>query len=104
VLVKPGAIKVASLTCGSTACAIKAPKSVKIKVKRKRYRVNVLVPKALRAGASGKLRVTLPKAARKALTGRRTTVKVKVEITAGTSKTTKTIKATLKGREVQRDG
>jgi hypothetical protein len=45
--------------------------------------------------------VKLSKAARKALAGRRTTVKVKVTLTADGRKTTKTIKATLKAKKAK---
>jgi hypothetical protein len=93
--------KIATLRCGGASCTVKAPKSVKVKIKRKSYSVRVLAPKSLKAGKSGQLRVKLSKAARKALAGRRTTVKVKVTLTADGRKTTKTIKATLKAKKAK---
>lgn len=93
--------KIATLRCGGANCAVTTPKSVKVKIKRKRYSVGVLAPRALKAGKSGQLRVKLSKAARKALAGRRTTVKVKVTLTADGRKTTKTIKATLKAKQAK---
>ncbi len=93
--------RIATLRCGGASCTVTTPKSVKVKIKRKRYSVGVLAPRALKAGKSGQLRVKLSKAARKALAGRRTTVKVKVTLTADGRKTTKTIKATLKAKKAK---
>jgi hypothetical protein len=93
--------KIATLRCGGASCTVKTPKSVKVKIKRKRYGVRVLAPKSLKAGKRGQLRVKLSKAARRALAGRRTTVKVKVTLTADGRKTTKTIKAMLKAKQAK---
>lgn len=93
--------KIATLRCGVTRCTVSTPKAVKVKIKRKRYSVKVLAPRSLSAGGSGGLRVQLSKAARKALAGRQTTVKVAVALTADGKKTTKTIKATLKAKKAK---
>lgn len=97
-IARNGKAAIATLRCGAQACRVTAPKSVRVKIARKAYRVAVLAPKRLAPGRVGRLRVKLPKAARKALAGRKATVKVKVSIAAGGSKWTRTIKATLEGR------
>lgn len=96
--------RVATLRCGDANCRVTTPKSVKVKIKRKRYSVRVLAPKSLKAGKRGKLRIRLSKAARKALAGRRTTVKVRVTLTADGRRTTKTIKTTLKAKKAKKRG
>lgn len=102
VLVKGRSVRIAKLRCGPVPCTVKAPKSVRIKVKRagkpKAYRLAVVAPKLLGLGAAGDLRVRVPKAARKALKGRRASVKVKLTIKAGAKRSTSTVKATLKAK------
>lgn len=90
---------IATLRCGTARCAVKAPKSVKVKIGGKRYATKVLAPKALKAGRSGKVRVKLSKTARRALVGRRAKVKVKLTITAAGRKSIKTIRATIKAKK-----
>jgi hypothetical protein len=97
-------VRIAVLRCGDSSCTVKAPKKVKVKIKGKRYKLEVLFPKAIKAGGAGKLRVKLPKAARKALAGRRAKVKVKVEITASGKLTVKRVKATLKAKATPQAG
>lgn len=93
---KAGVATIATLRCGTAACAVKAPKWVKVKIDGKRYKVKVLAPKALKPRRSAKLRVKLPRAARAALAGRRAKVKVKVTLVAGGAKASKTVRAILK--------
>jgi hypothetical protein len=87
---------VGTLRCGSASCAISVPRSVKVKIAGKRYRVAVLAPKRLAAERRVKLRVKLTRAARKALAGRRAKVKFKVTAVADGRRTSKTITVTLR--------
>ncbi|MDA0180359.1 HtaA domain-containing protein [Solirubrobacter phytolaccae] len=87
---------VLSLTCGSAACAITAPKTVKVKIGGRTYTLTVTAPKSLAAGKKGTVRVKLTAAAYRALRGRKATAKVKVVLTAGGQKTTRTLSVSLK--------
>lgn len=87
---------VLSLTCGSAACTITVPKTVKVKVGRRTYTATVIAPKTLAPGKRGSVRVKLPAAAYRALRGRRTTAKVKVVLTAAGRKTTRTASVSLR--------
>jgi hypothetical protein len=91
---------VGTVRCGATRCAVSIPKTVRVKIAGKRYRVAVLAPKRLAAKRGGKLRVKLTRAARKALAGRRAQVKFKVVVVADGRRTAKTITSTLRaGRQ-----
>lgn len=87
---------VLSLTCGSAACTITAPRTVKVKVGGRTYTATVAAPKTLAAGKRGSVRVKLPAAAYRALRGRRTTAKVKVVLTADGKRTTRTASVSLR--------
>ena len=96
---RDGRAAIATLRCGEQPCKLTAPKSVRLKIGRKAYRVAVRAPKRLKAGRVGKVGVRLPRAARKALAGRRAKLEVKLTIAAGGRKTTRTIAVTLEGRK-----
>ncbi len=104
VLGKGRTARIGTLRCGAARCAVTAPKTVKVKIKRKRkrYRVKVLAPGSLAANVTGKLRVKLTKAARKALSGRRATVKLEIAVQAADGqRVAETVKATLKAKQAR---
>lgn len=70
---------------------LSAPKSVKVKIGRKRYTLTVTVPKSVKAGKSATVKVKLSRKALAALKGRTVRVSVSVRVTAnGRTSTVKT--------------
>lgn len=61
---------------------LSAPKSVKVKIGKKRYALTVVVPKSVKAGKSATVKVKLSKKALAALKGRTVKVSVAVKLTA----------------------
>jgi len=93
--------RVGFLTC-KTDCTVKAPKSVKVKIGKKKYTATVVVPKTGKAGKRFQVRVKLTKAAAKALAGRSAKVSVKVTLTADGMQETKTVSATVKAKKAKK--
>jgi hypothetical protein len=87
---------VATLRCGTATCTVSVPKSVKVKIGGRTYKVAVTAPKRVAAGKQATVRVKLTAAAYKALRGRKATAKVKVVVTAGGKRTTRTAAVSLK--------
>ncbi len=94
-----GVAKVATVSCrkGRT-CALETPKRVRIAIAGKSYSARVLAPKRLAAGRKARVRVVLPRAARKALVGRRASVRLKIVAIAGVRRTADTVVVTVAGR------
>ncbi len=92
-----GGVDVAKLTCRSTACKVKAPKRARVKISGKLFRAKVLAPKSLRAGASGRVRIKLPRAAIERLVGRRAVVKLRLVVEANGKRTAKTVRVEIRG-------
>jgi hypothetical protein len=95
-----GVATLARLTCPSAGatCVIAVPKRLGAKIAGKRYVLRVMAPKKVGAGKSARLRVHLPKAARKALGAKRLLVKVKVALHANGRTTKKVVKVKIAGR------
>ena len=93
--------RLATLACpaGTGACRVTAPKRTVVRIAGQRYSVTVLAPKSIQAARKATIRVRLPKAAADRLRGRRATVSVKVSITVGGKKTTRTITAIVSGKQ-----
>jgi hypothetical protein len=83
--VKPrGATPVATASCpGSSPCRVVVPRKAVIKLGGKRFKVKVKAPKSLRAGRSGKVKVIMPAAVRRALGKRTAKLKLKVTVVSG---------------------
>jgi len=85
-------VEVAKLTCPAGGpCQVTLPREVGLKIGGKRYRVAVLAPRRLREGASVTVRLRLPKQALAALAGRRTTVRLRVEIVNASGSVSRTV-------------
>jgi hypothetical protein len=90
---------IARLRCpAGSACAVKTPKRVAVRIAGKRHVLAVLAPKRIAAGRAATVRVRLTRKAAARLAGRRAAVKVRVQVTApGTSATVKVVEVTVKG-------
>jgi len=84
---RSGLATVASVTCPDGTCQIKVPKAVKVKIANRRYSLKVKAPKKLGTGKTATIKLSLPKAARKALGKRRATARLTLKVTSsnGTS-------------------
>jgi hypothetical protein len=87
---------VLSLTCGTSACKLTTPKTIKVKIGGRTYTATITAPKTLAAGKKGTVRIRLTAATYRALRGRKTTAKVKVVLTADGKQTTRTVSVSLK--------
>ncbi len=98
--------RLATLSCPTRGevCRVVAPKRTTVRIAGKRYALTVLAPKTIGSGKKATVRVRLSKAAARRLEGRKTTIKLKVTITANGKKTTRTIEAPIKGKKVRRGG
>lgn len=93
--------RIGFVTCKAD-CAISTPKTVKVKIGKKKYKVTVLAPKSAKAGKRFQVRVKLTKAAAKALAGRRAKVAVNVKLTANGQSETKKLSATIKAKKAKK--
>lgn len=91
-----GVATVGVVPCKGVACKISAPKRVKVKVGERSFRVRVLAPKRVAAGAKAKVRVKLGGLALAELAGRTTTVKVRTVIRQGEKKRTQLLRLRLR--------
>lgn len=97
-----GVAEVVIVSCRKgRACALKTPKRVRIAIAGKSYSARVLAPKRLAAGRKVRVRVVLPRAARKALVGRRASVRLKIVAIAGDRRTADTVVVTVAGRRLE---
>ena len=93
-----GKAKVASLFCAEGTCAVKAPKTVTVKIGKRKFKIKVVRPASIAAGKTAPLKIVLPKAAVKALGKRRLKAKIKVTITSSNGETVnRTINVKLRG-------
>lgn len=92
-------IAIARLSCpeGGT-CWVKLPRKLRLKIAGKRYRATVVGPRRLQGGGSAILRLRLPKRALLKLTGRRTHIKLTVEIVNASGSVSRTVKIRVQGR------
>lgn len=88
---------VATIRCPAVSCTIRVPKSVKVRIRGKRYALSVSAPRSLAAGRSGTVRVTVPKAAAKRLGKRTLKFFLVLEVAStGATTTTTTVAARIK--------
>ncbi len=95
-----GKVVAMTIKCPEGTCTVNAPKKVKVRIGGKVYFASVKVQQRVGEGKSAKVRLVLPKRARQALKGRKTSTKLKVTVvsTDGTKRTvTQTVK--LKGKK-----
>ncbi|MDQ2700764.1 MAG: right-handed parallel beta-helix repeat-containing protein [Actinomycetota bacterium] len=93
-----GKVVVAAVRCPDGTCRINTPNRVKVRIRGKVYRVRVAAPNRVTKGDSARIRIVLPKAARKALRGTRTKAKVRIVLTSSNGERTVTNRAVkLKG-------
>lgn len=83
---KSGKVVVATIECPEGSCRVKTPERVKIKINGKVYVARVVAPKRVAEGSTAKIRLVLPKNARKALRGSRAKAKVKIVLTSSDGK------------------
>jgi Htaa len=91
---------VATLTCpaGASACAVRTPARVRVRIAGRRHAVRVLAPKRIAGGKRATVRVQLTRAALARLAGRRTTVAVAISVTpAGGTAATRTVRVMVRG-------
>jgi len=93
---KGGVAEIATLSCpAGSPCRLGSPARVRLAIAGKRYWATVLAPRSLAGGASAKLRVRLPRAARAALARHSATVVVPVTLTGATGPRVVRVKAKL---------
>lgn len=91
--------RIATLACPRGGiCKVAAPKRVTVKIAGKRYRLTILAPKTIAPGKRATLRVRLPKAAAKRVRGRRATVRLEIAVTTRGKRTSRKLRATIRGR------
>ncbi len=89
----------ATIACPAGAtCRVSAPKTVKVKIRKRRFTLTILGTGSIAAGRKATLRVRLTKAAAKRL--RKKTVKVKLRLTTTVNgiATSRTVSVKVKGR------
>lgn len=96
-----GTATVASVACGSRACRVTAPKTVQLRIAGRTYRARVVVSKATKDGKVT-VRLRLPTPAIRALAGRQVRVDVRLSVSAGGAKTSRTATVTLAGAKKTR--
>jgi len=88
----------ARLTCpAGGSCQVTAPRRVWIAIAGKRYRAAVIAPRSIAPGRRAAVRVRIPKAAAKALKGRRARVELRVAVTSQGTRTARTVATTIGG-------
>lgn len=95
-----GNVSVATIACAAESCAVKAQGTPSVKIGGVSYPVQVKLPKNLRAGDTGKVRVVLPRKVREALAEEgKGKLKLKLKVTGsdGSAKTV-TVTIVLKGK------
>lgn len=93
--------RIGFVTCKAD-CAVSIPKSVKVKIGKKKYTAKVVAPKSAKAGKRVQIRVTLTTAAAKALAGRSAKISVNVKLTANGQTETKKVTATVKAKKAKK--
>jgi hypothetical protein len=88
-------VGVASVACVAGPCRVVVPQTVRMRIGGTRFTAAVVAPGTLKTGESGSVRVVLPKAAARALKGRRVGVKVRVVVLAGDERAVGTVHPTL---------
>ncbi|OJU95500.1 MAG: hypothetical protein BGO23_06610 [Solirubrobacterales bacterium 67-14] len=88
--------KIATISTRGGAVQVKAPKKATIKVKGKKYKVQIKSPKKIGKNSKGQIKVKGSKGAVKALRGRASaSLKLKVKVTAGNHSQKQTLKVRL---------
>jgi len=90
--------RLATLRCPASRCTVKAPRTVRVRIGGKSYRLTVLAPRSLSGRKSGALELVLTKAAAKRLQGRSAKTNVKISLSNERTTVSKTVKVTIKGR------
>lgn len=93
---RAGRVSLATVVCRA-ACTLTAPSHVRVTVAGQRYTLAVSTPRRLAAGGRAVVRVGVPSVARKALRGRRATVRLRLVVRSGGERTVRTLQATLRG-------
>ncbi|MDA0181626.1 choice-of-anchor M domain-containing protein [Solirubrobacter phytolaccae] len=89
--------RLATLVCpAGRSCRVSTPSRVRVTIASKRFDVQVLAPRSLRAGTRGSLRVRVPAAAARRLAGRQVRVRVPVKL-SGSRSVTRTVAVTIRG-------
>lgn len=92
---RSGIANVATIRCQQGPCRVRVPRSVRVRVGRKRYVLRVRAPRTLSAGKRGAVTVHLSRAQRKRLAGRKLKIRFSFSVTSGTTTATRTVRATL---------
>lgn len=95
-------VAVGIVTCGSADCRIVAPRVVRVRIAKKRYRARVLAPRTVRAGARARVRIRLTKAGMRALRGRRANVRVNLRIVSDGKRVNRAVRAKIAGPQKKR--
>lgn len=95
-----GTAALARVTCpaGAGACRLVVPERTAARIGGKRFLLTVLAPERIKAGASAKVRIRLPRGARSALGAKKLTLRLPIVVDSGGGPSKQLAQVTIVGR------